>query len=161
MRKDVQNIFFETAHQKQVMMFSATMGGDMRATCKKFMSNPFEVFIDDESKLTLHGLKQYYVKLDEKAKTLKLTGLLDALQFNQIIIFVSSAERARALSGLLKENGFPSEAVSARLKQPERYSKQGNTIELRSTNDSRNRNSEFWLQLKFSEEALISKELTL
>jgi len=121
MRRDVQQIFMKTPHQKQVMMFSATMGPDMRDTCKKFMrDNIFEVFIDDESKLTLNGLKQYYIKLDEKEKTKKLADLLDVLQFNQVIIFVNSIDRARALDGILRKQGFPSASIHRGIKQPER-----------------------------------------
>lgn len=61
------------------MMFSATMTEDVKSICRKFMRNPFEIFIDNQSKLTLHGLKQYYIKLEEKQKIGKLTDLLDAL----------------------------------------------------------------------------------
>ena len=43
-----------------------------------------EVFIDDESKLTLHGLQQHFVKLAEDEKNRKLNDLLDALEFNQV-----------------------------------------------------------------------------
>lgn len=56
MRQDVQSIFKMTPHQKQVMMFSATLNPEMRAICKKFMKSPFEVTIDNETGLTLHGL---------------------------------------------------------------------------------------------------------
>lgn len=38
MRGDVQAIFKETPHDKQVMMFSATLAKDIRAVCKKFMN---------------------------------------------------------------------------------------------------------------------------
>jgi hypothetical protein len=38
MRSDVQEIFKLTPHNKQVMMFSATLDKDMRAVCKKFMN---------------------------------------------------------------------------------------------------------------------------
>ena len=37
MRKDVQDIFKATPHEKQVMMFSATLNTEMRTVCKKFM----------------------------------------------------------------------------------------------------------------------------
>ena len=43
-----------------------------------------EVFIDDEAKLTLHGLQQHYVKIKENEKNRKLFDLLDALEFNQV-----------------------------------------------------------------------------
>lgn len=37
MRADVQAIFKRTPHDKQVMMFSATLSSDVRPVCKKFM----------------------------------------------------------------------------------------------------------------------------
>ena len=39
MRKDVQDIFRLTPHDKQVMMFSATLSKEIRPICKKFMHN--------------------------------------------------------------------------------------------------------------------------
>jgi superfamily II DNA/RNA helicase len=39
MRRDVQNIFKMTPHEKQVMMFSATLSEEIRPVCKKFMHN--------------------------------------------------------------------------------------------------------------------------
>lgn len=39
--------------------------------------------MDDESKLTLHGLVQHYIMLHEDEKNRKLNDLLDALDFNQ------------------------------------------------------------------------------
>lgn len=49
-----------------------------------YILQPSEVYVDDETKLTLHGLLQYYVKLTEAEKITKLTGLLDVLEFNQV-----------------------------------------------------------------------------
>lgn len=57
-----------------------------------------EVFVDDDTKLTLHGLQQYFVRLDEGDKNRKLNDLLDALEFNQVVIFVSKVKRATELS---------------------------------------------------------------
>jgi ATP-dependent RNA helicase UAP56/SUB2 len=54
------------------MMFSATFSQEAKSVCRKFMKNPFEVLIDDEKKLTLHGLKQYFVKLEDNEKIKKL-----------------------------------------------------------------------------------------
>jgi len=39
MRRDVQEIFRATPHEKQVMMFSATLSKDIRPVCKKFMQD--------------------------------------------------------------------------------------------------------------------------
>ncbi|CAL1280510.1 unnamed protein product [Larinioides sclopetarius] len=84
MRRDVQEIFRSTPHEKQVMMFSATLSREIRPVCKKFMQDPMEVYVDDEAKLTLHGLQQYYVKLKDNEKNRKLFELLDLLEFNQV-----------------------------------------------------------------------------
>ena len=39
MRADVQEIFKMTPHEKQVMMFSATLSKEIRPICKKFMQD--------------------------------------------------------------------------------------------------------------------------
>lgn len=49
-------------------------------------TQPMEVFVDDETKLTLHGLQQYYVKLKDSEKNRKLFDLLDVLEFNQVML---------------------------------------------------------------------------
>ncbi|KAI5001245.1 hypothetical protein ZWY2020_015017 [Hordeum vulgare] len=114
MRRDVQEIFKMTPHDKQVMMFSATLSKEIRPVCKKFMQDlleetensdkvknficsfgvasfarvlislsfvtlpAMEIYVDDEAKLTLHGLVQHYIKLSEAEKNRKLNDLLDA-----------------------------------------------------------------------------------
>jgi ATP-dependent RNA helicase UAP56/SUB2 len=121
MRRDVQAIFMETPHDKQVMMFSATLSKEIRPVCKKFMQDPMEIYVDDEKKLTLHGLQQYYIELEEDQKNRKLNDLLDALEFNQVIIFVSKVYRAQALNDLLVKCNFPSICITGgRMKQEER-----------------------------------------
>jgi len=120
MRRDIQEIFKATPHTKQVMMFTATLSKTTRALCKKFMHNPHEILIDNETKLTLHGLQQHYVNIKEEEKNRKLTDLLDALEFNQVVIFVNSVQRAKALTSVLEELSFPSICIHSGLKQEER-----------------------------------------
>jgi ATP-dependent RNA helicase UAP56/SUB2 len=120
MRRDVQLIFKATPHEKQVMMYSATMAKEIRPVARKFTQNPIEIYVDDESKLTLHGLQQYYVKLEEAKKNRKLNDLLDALEFNQIVIFVNGVRRCKELNKLLQECNFPSMCMYGGLKQEER-----------------------------------------
>ncbi|KAB1261576.1 Spliceosome RNA helicase DDX39B [Camelus dromedarius] len=168
MRRDVQEIFRMTPHEKQVMMFSATLSKEIRPVCRKFMQDvntllpslpplparcllplralflqtplsfkrqeggtcpfgsdealkrhteaetPMEIFVDDETKLTLHGLQQYYVKLKDNEKNRKLFDLLDVLEFNQ---------RCIALAQLLVEQNFPAIAIHRGMPQEERLSR--------------------------------------
>jgi len=123
MRRDVQEIFKATPHEKQVMMFSATLSKDIRPVCKKFMQDPMEVYVDDEAKLTLHGLQQYYCKLKDTEKNRKLFELLDVLEFNQVVIFVKSVQRCIALAQLLVEQNFPAIAIHRAMTQEERLSR--------------------------------------
>ncbi|KAJ6373119.1 hypothetical protein OIU76_027452 [Salix suchowensis] len=176
MRRDVQEIFKMTPHDKQVMMFSATLSKEIRPlqsrvllsysalACydhKKYLQGddsygpetrlkgcksiihflldsisftkapnmiycdicsfqPMEIYVDDEAKLTLHGLVQHYIKLTELEKNRKLNDLLDALDFNQVVIFVKSVSRAAELNKLLVECNFPSICIHSGMSQEER-----------------------------------------
>ncbi|AQK92631.1 Spliceosome RNA helicase BAT1 isoform 1 [Zea mays] len=149
MRRDVQEIFKMTPHDKQVMMFSATLSKEIRPVCKKFMQDvmpcsllqlsfpkssyfipiapvPMEIYVDDEAKLTLHGLVQHYIKLSEAEKNRKLNDLLDALDFNQVVIFVKSVSRAAELNKLLCECNFPSICIHSGMTQEERLTRYKN-----------------------------------
>ena len=123
MRAQVMDIFRTTPHEKQVMMFSATMSATVRPICKEFCQNPLEIFIDDDTNLTLHGLRQYYVRLSESEKNRKLMDILDTLEFNQVVIFVSKVQRAIELNRLLNEVNFPSIAIHGGMNQRERIEK--------------------------------------
>lgn len=120
MRADVIKIIKEAPLNKQVMMFSATLPQEVKEICRKYMHNPKEIIVDDETKLTLEGLLQFYVKLEEKEKNKTLSKVLDDIQFNQVIIFVKNVPRCRELSKLLNECGFPSIAIHRDLPQEER-----------------------------------------
>lgn len=54
-----------------------------------------EIYVDDEAKLTLHGLVQHYIMLDEVDKNRKLNDLLDALDFNQVLQFWMTSDLQR------------------------------------------------------------------
>ncbi|CAI5966849.1 unnamed protein product [Closterium sp. NIES-65] len=123
MRRDVQEIFKLTPHDKQVMMFSATLSKEIRPVCKKFMTDPMEIYVDDETKLTLHGLVQHYIQLKENEKNRKLNDLLDALDFNQVVIFVKSVNRAAQLNKLLVECNFPAISIHSQMTQEERLTR--------------------------------------
>lgn len=110
MRTDVQSIFRATPHEKQVMMFSATLSKDIRAVCKRFMQdviNPYhlkrrrfcgwgplpvstlmvKVFMDKEDKLICVG--KFFVQFQLYKFTQKTSdreGLLEVLVVCHTII---------------------------------------------------------------------------
>ena len=60
-----------------------------------------EVYIDDETKLTLHGLQQHYVKLQDREKNRKLFDLLDVLEFNQVSLLLTLKWLSVLVCGLI------------------------------------------------------------
>ena len=68
-------------------------------------------------------MQLYYIKLAESEKNRKLNDLLDALEFNQVVIFVSKVPRAKELNKLLTECNFPSICIHSRMTQQERIEK--------------------------------------
>merc|ERR1711924_156161 len=66
---------------------------------------------------------QYFVKLGENEKNRKINDLLDSLEFNQVVVFVKSVQRAVALDKLLTECNFPSIAIHSGLNQEERINR--------------------------------------
>jgi len=123
MRADVQKIFKKTPVQKQVMMFTATLPEETKVVCRKFMRKPKEILVTEENKEHLEKLQQFYVKLKEDEKNMKLLDVLDAVQFNQVIIFVNNIKRCEALCDILNSNSFPTIAIHADLPQEERIKK--------------------------------------
>ncbi|XP_028076220.1 DEAD-box ATP-dependent RNA helicase 56-like isoform X4 [Camellia sinensis] len=91
--------------------------------CDIFSFQPMEIYVDDEAKLTLHGLVQHYIKLSELEKNRKLNDLLDALDFNHVVIFVKSVSRAAELNKLLVECNFPSICIHSGMSQEERLTR--------------------------------------
>jgi len=56
--------------------------------------------MDDDEKLTLHGLRQFFIKLERAQKNRKHAEVLDQFWFNQIVIFASEVKREGSLSEL-------------------------------------------------------------
>lgn len=120
MKSDIKQILNRSPVQKQMMMFSATMPEDIKKLSKDFMKNPFELIVDDESKLNLDKVAQYFVKLNENEKNKKLNEVLEMIKYNQVIIFVKNVPRCKELCKLLNKCNFPSVAIHRDLPQEER-----------------------------------------
>ncbi|EQB60133.1 hla-b associated transcript 1 [Vairimorpha apis BRL 01] len=120
MRNDVQEIFVSSPRNKQTLMFTATLNSYTFDECMRFLDNPFVVRVDEESKLTLYGLKQYYVELDEKDKLQKLHYALNSNTYNQAMIFTSNKKSPTTLVNFLKTKNFQAIELHAGLSSEER-----------------------------------------
>jgi len=81
---------------------------------------------EELTELTLSKrVAQLYLWVEEDCKAERLTGLLDAVEFRQAVVFVGSTARAVALDKLLTRGGFPSIAVHAELREEDRNARVG------------------------------------
>ena len=80
-RNTGQHLFIETRKQNQVMMCSAALGTEFRASRQKFLQVSHEIRVGVVPRLILHGLLLYYVNLSEREKNYKLNDRLDVLVF--------------------------------------------------------------------------------
>jgi superfamily II DNA/RNA helicase len=92
-RRTVQQIFVATPQEKQVMMFSATIPCETRLICKKFMNEPFDFSMEDDVKLSLRGLGQYYISTEHSRKTRALLEYIGHWKFDQALIFVANSKK--------------------------------------------------------------------
>jgi len=102
------------------MMFSGTISADIRDICVKYMENPVEIIVEDQSQLVLNGLDQYQKDLQENQKITELVKLLDVLDYSQVIIFVKKPERAQALAKELEKRNHKCAYIHGRLNQDDR-----------------------------------------
>merc|ERR1712226_1553778 len=86
-------------------------------------------FVLDECDQMLETLD---MRRDEQQKNRKLNDLLDALEFNQVVIFVNGVRRCKELNKLLQECDFPSMCMYGGLKQEERLDRYNKFKEYKS-----------------------------
>lgn len=120
MKRDFQTILRRNIAAKglQIMMFTATLTKHTKAECLKYLKDPFLVIVDDESKLTLHGLKQFYIETKEREKMGTLMSLIEyddttnhdinnkmslkRLNYQQMIIFCKASQNALYIEHMIK-----------------------------------------------------------
>lgn len=113
-RWTVQRIIYRTPVGKQTMLFTATLSDEMKNTCLLMVRNPFVLQVDEERKLTLHGLEQGYVNVVEDSKRDKLISLIDGIHdISQCVIFCRDKRRVEVLTEHLKTKGLPAVSITS------------------------------------------------
>ena len=119
-KEQVYNIFQHLNTEVQIALFSATLPNNIFQITTKFMRNPVTICVKSES-LTLEGIAQYYVALDDDRQ--KYTTLKDLYQFisvSQCIIYCNSVKRVCDLYEAMKEDNFPVCCIHSNMDKTER-----------------------------------------
>jgi len=103
----------------QVALFSATMPADALDITSKFMRDPAIILVKKEE-LTLDGIKQYYVGVEEQFKLDTLCDLYESLTISQAVIFVNKKRQVEWLTEQMKAREFPVSAIHGELDTKDR-----------------------------------------
>jgi len=116
----IYNVFQFLPKDIQVCLFSATMGTEFFELTKKFMRDPITVLVKTEQ-LTLDGIKQYYIDVEEnKYKFDTLCELYGLLTINQSIIYCNSMRSVEYLTNMLQKNNFMVSCIHGQMSPSER-----------------------------------------
>lgn len=106
-KDQVYNIFQNFSSNIQVALFSATMPDSISTIIDKIMRDPVKISVKREA-LTLEGIKQYYVAIDDDhQKYATLKDLFTYLSISQCIIYCNSIKRVQDLYEAMKDDAFP------------------------------------------------------
>ena len=96
------------------------MGSEFFELTKKFMRDPITVLVKTEQ-LTLDGIKQYYIDVEEnKYKFDTLCELYGLLTINQSIIYCNSMRSVEYLTNMLQKNNFMVSCIHGQMSPSER-----------------------------------------
>jgi translation initiation factor 4A len=105
----------------RIALFSATLPDSVRPiVAQLFTTPPIEILVKQEE-LTLEGIKQYYVAIeDEEQKYETLKDLYKTMSISQCIIYCNSIRRVIVLYNQLVENGFAVSCIHGDMDKPDR-----------------------------------------
>eukprot|EP00055_Hartaetosiga_balthica_P011130 m.49712 g.49712 ORF g.49712 m.49712 type:complete len:409 (-) comp7464_c3_seq1:176-1402(-) len=104
--------------ERQTMLLSATFPHSVKEFTDKYVPNA--KFINLMEELTLKGVTQYYVFLEEKSKVKCLNTLMKKLQVIQSIIFCNSSKRVELLAKRIIKMGFSCYYIHSNMDQSDR-----------------------------------------
>jgi translation initiation factor 4A len=119
-KEQIYNIFRYFNNDIQVALFSATLPSHIYNITNKFMRDPIKICVTPD-KLTLEGIRQYYVALDsDHDKYENLKKLYSFITLSQCIIYCNSVKRVIDLYDAMKEDNFPVSAIHSSMNKSER-----------------------------------------
>lgn len=119
-KEQIYSILQYLSNDIQITLFSATMPPALYNLTELFMRDPIKITVKTEQ-LTLDGIKQYYISLDDdgqKYDTLK--DLFSTFSVSQCIIYCNSVRRVSDLYEAMSQDGYPVCQIHSNLDKSER-----------------------------------------
>lgn len=119
-KEQIYNVFQFMPNDVQVGLFSATMPDEVKELTKNFMRDPYQILVQSDM-LTLEGIDQYYVKIDDdQQKYLTLKDLFETISLTQTIIYCNSVKRVDYLTKAMSQDNFPVVCIHGSMEHQER-----------------------------------------
>eukprot|EP00438_Fugacium_kawagutii_P015134 Skav220603 [mRNA] locus=scaffold507:52444:64463:+ [translate_table: standard] len=96
---------FLPSQSRQFLMYSATYPSAMVHFKNCHLTDAHEVNFKEQ--MTLNGVSQFYICVEENRKVFCLTKALSTFQINQVIIFCNSVTRVKLLARKMTHLGYP------------------------------------------------------
>lgn len=99
-------IFKYTPKESNIALFSATLPKEILEIAELFMNEPVRILVKKDE-LTLEGIKQFYIAVDEEESKLEiLYEIYRTIKLTQGIIYVNTKLKVEWLTRKMNENGF-------------------------------------------------------
>ena len=117
--QQIHDIFKCLPNNTQVALYSATMPPEVVEISKKFMNSPIHELVKKEE-LSLKGIKQFYLEVDEQYKLETLAELYDHISVSQSIVFCNTKKKAIWLAEKMDEKQFTVSLIHSDMTKDER-----------------------------------------
>ncbi|MEL7071182.1 MAG: DEAD/DEAH box helicase [Cyanobacteria bacterium J06581_3] len=116
---DVEWVISQTPEARQVALFSATMPNVIRKIAQKYLKDPVEISIKNQSR-TADTIRQRYWTVGGYHKLDALTRILEVEEFDGMIVFVRTKVATVELSEKLEARGYNTAPLSGDVPQNQR-----------------------------------------
>ncbi|CBH14174.1 ATP-dependent DEAD box helicase, putative [Trypanosoma equiperdum] len=117
--EQIYDIFRFLPKEIQVALFSATMPDDVLELTKKFMRDPTRILVKRES-LTLEGIKQFFIAVEEEHKLDTLMDLYETVSIAQSVIFANTRRKVDWLASQLNSSNHTVSCMHSEMSKQER-----------------------------------------
>lgn len=117
---DVEAIILQTNETRQMMLYSATMPGEVRRLAERYMRRAEHITVRESKQVTLDAIDQMVVETTDRGKQDALCLFIEQDQPFLAIVFCRTRRRCKALNDALASRGFNCDELHGDLSQSKR-----------------------------------------
>jgi len=119
---NIYNIIQYISKTTQICLFSATKNDYTLDLCDKFLNNPETILVENKN-VTLEGIQQYKVVINEEWKYDTLIDIYNLVNISQCIIYINYKNKLMNVYDELIQNNYPVDYIHGEVTKDEREKK--------------------------------------